>query len=280
MKATQLMLEQLSVVQNFRVDLVHRKSMIPMNRIPFFLVLLFPFVYLYSGCAHAQQMDATETELWEPIPPVVAPLPVYGEPPEDAIILFDGTSMDAWMRPDGQPPGWSIEDGMLVINPGRGDIITREKFGDIQLHLEWSIPVDVRGSAQGRGNSGIFLQSRYEVQVLDNWENPSYVNGMAGSIYKQHIPLANPARPPGEWQTYQIFYKAPVFDQNGQVERPARVTVLLNGVLVQNNVEIYGPTVWRGLPEYSPHGIDGIRLQNHSSGNRVRFRNIWVRRLD
>ncbi len=232
-----------------------------------------------ANCQNNDEITDPElTEIWEPQPPVVEPAPLSSEPPADAIILFDGTSLDNWVSVDGSEAEWDLGDDHMTVRPGTGDIITRQEFNDIQLHVEWRAPEEIDGEGQGRGNSGIFLQNRYEVQVLDNWENPTYSNGMAGSIYKQHIPLANPAKRPGEWQRFDIFFKSPVFDDDGNVEEPARFTVMLNGILVQNNVEVFGPTVYIGPPEYEPHGAAGILLQDH--GDYVSFRNIWVRELD
>jgi hypothetical protein len=244
--------------------------------------LLIGMLLVTATVANCQQggeiRDPEITEIWEPQPPVVQPVEVNGEPPEDAIILFDGTSLDNWERRDGSDVLWTLGDGYMTVTPRTGDITSKQKFKDIQLHIEWRAPEVINGEGQGRGNSGIFLQERYEVQVLDNWENLTYSNGMTGSIYKQHIPLANPAKRPGEWQTYQIFFKSPVFNGDGELEKPARITVLLNGILVQNNVEIYGNTVYIGEPSYSAHGEAGIRLQDH--GDYVSFRNIWVRELN
>ncbi|MEX0994104.1 MAG: DUF1080 domain-containing protein [Balneolaceae bacterium] len=219
-----------------------------------------------------------DTEVWEPEPKVVKPENISIEKPDDAITLFDGTSFGEWESLNGGEVEWTLSGDHMTVNPGTGGIKTKRNFKDIQLHIEWRAPTEIDGEGQGRGNSGIFLQNRYEVQVLDNWHNRTYSNGMAGSIYKQHIPLANPAKRPGEWQTYDIFFKAPIFDDNGNVEEPARVTVILNGVLVQNNVEIFGPTRYIGEPEYEAHGPDGIQLQDHT--DLVSYRNIWIRELD
>jgi hypothetical protein len=234
------------------------------------------------------------TEYWTPVPPVVS-APVDA-PPSDAVVLFDGTNLDAWEPAQSRDKMWRLEDGAMVvvadrhtpeeagrIAPNHADsnwsgIRTKQAFGDVQLHVEFRTPAVVKGSSQGRGNSGIFLMDRYEVQVLDSYENATYVNGQLGSIYKQYPPLVNPARPPGEWQTYDIIFLAPRFGPDGQVLEPARMTVLLNGVLVQHNAELRGPTVWRGEPKYSPHPAKvPIVLQNH--GDLVAFRNIWVREI-
>lgn len=239
---------------------------------------LFLFAWiLQTGCGQAQ--DPPEwTEVYEPEPAVVAPSPLFTPPPSDAIRLFDGSDLSEWQSGDGSDAEWELSGNHMTVTPGNGDIHTRREFGDVQLHLEFRAPEVIDGDGQGRGNSGVFLQERYEVQVLDNWNNPTYVNGMAGSIYKQHIPLANPARQPGEWQSYDIYFKAPRFDEAGTLLEPARITVLLNGVLVQNNVELLGPTVFRGSPSYESHGMDSIRLQDHT--DRVSYRNIWIRPLD
>lgn len=247
-----------------------------------FLKLLPLLLLVMTATANCQNSDEVTdpelTEIWEPQPPVVEPGDYSSEPPSDAIFLFDGTSFDNWESIDGSEVEWTLGDGYMTVAPGTGDIITTRNFTDIQLHVEWRAPEVIDGQGQGRGNSGIFLMNRYEVQVLDNWDNLTYSNGMAGSIYKQHIPLANPAKRPGEWQSYDIYFKAPRFDENGNLEKPARFTVVLNGVLVQNNVEVFGNTVYRGAPGYETHGPAGIRLQDHS--DHVSFRNIWVRELD
>ena len=218
------------------------------------------------------------TEAWEPVPPVVTPGDAAA-PPSDAIVLFDGSSLAEWesTRQGGGDAPWRIDGDAMTVVGGSGGVRTRRSFGSIQLHLEFRTPAEVRGEGQGRGNSGVFFQERYEVQVLDNYENTTYPNGQVGSVYKQHIPLVNAARPPGEWQTYDIFYTAPHFDADGEVVRPAYVTVIHNGVLIQNHVEIRGPTEYIGLPSYEAHGPAPLMLQDH--GNPVSFRNIWVREL-
>ncbi len=224
-----------------------------------------------------QQKNPESTELYQPVPPVVTP----GEgtkPPSDAIVLFDGTNLNEWINDKGEPAGWTVADGCMTVKPGTGIIKTKRGFGDCQLHIEWRSPVVVTGEGQGRGNSGIFLQNRYELQVLDSYENKTYVNGQAGSIYKQSIPLVNVCRKPGEWQSYDIIFLAPRFSENGRVAVPARITVLQNGVVIQNNTEIRGTTPYIGLPEYIPHGMkEPISLQDH--GNLVSYRNVWIREL-
>lgn len=224
-----------------------------------------------------QEKNPESTELYQPVPPVVTP----GEgtkAPSDAIVLFDGTSLNEWINDKGEPAGWTVADGCMTVKPGTGIIKTKRGFGDCQLHIEWRSPVVVTGEGQGRGNSGVFLQNRYELQVLDSYENKTYVNGQAGSIYKQSIPLVNVCRKPGEWQSYDIIFLAPRFSENGRVAVPGRITVLQNGVVIQNNTEIRGTTPYIGLPEYIPHSMkEPISLQDH--GNLVSYRNIWIREL-
>lgn len=226
----------------------------------------------------AQEFDPKVSEVWEPVPPVVTP----GEnnaPPSDAIVLFDGASTSEWeMVNDGSPLKWEVSDGAMTVKPKTGAIRTKREFGDFQLHIEWRTPSEVVGKGQGRGNSGIFLQSRYELQVLDSYNNATYSNGQAGSIYKQHMPLVNASRGPGEWQTYDVIYTAPRFNEDGIRTSPARVTVLHNGVLIQNNVAILGTTEYRRMPQNVAHGKAPLMLQDHS--NPVSYRNIWVRPLD
>ena len=225
----------------------------------------------------AAEDDPKLTEVWEPEPAVVTP-GAGSAPPSDAIVLFDGTDLSAWQHADGRDAEWSVAGGAMTVTPKSGDIQTRQGFGDVQLHIEWATPSVVEGEDQGRGNSGVFLQGLYEVQVLDSYNNRTYSNGQAASLYKQHIPLVNASRAPGEWQSYDIVFEAPRFSADGAVERPAYITVFHNGVLVQNHVELKGPTVYRGKPEYSAHPDRlPIMLQDHS--NPVRYRNIWVREL-
>jgi hypothetical protein len=212
-----------------------------------------------------------------PHPPTVTPASQPGGAPSDAIVLFDGTNLSQWelRKPGGR--SWKVENGYVEVVSGAGDLATKEKFGDCQLHLEWAAPAEVRGTSQNRGNSGIFLQGRYEVQVLDSYQNPTYADGQAGALYGQWPPLVNAVRKPGEWQAYDIVFEAPKFD-SGRLVKPAAMTVFLNGVLLHNHKELMGPTVHRQLPQYAPQPAeDSLVLQDHQQP--VRYRNIWIRRL-
>jgi hypothetical protein len=221
-----------------------------------------------------------------PHPPVVTPGTQPGAAPSDAVVLFDGRDLSHWravtLNTTGytahpEPPDWKVEGGSMEPVHGGRDIATREKFGDVQLHVEWYEPTGARGSSQSRGNSGVFLQGLYEVQVLDSYQNPTYADGQAGAIYGQWPPLVNAVRPPGEWQTYDIFFEAPRFD-GAKLSEPACLTVVLNGVLVQNHRRAMGPTVYRQAAHYVPQPAeDSVVLQNH--GSEVHFRNIWARNL-
>lgn len=218
------------------------------------------------------------TEVWKPEPRIITPGASASAAPSDAIVLFDGKSTDAWVGTDGGPIKWNIADGALTVKGGAGEITTKEKFGDCQLHIEWRTPVEVKGDGQGRGNSGIFLMGKYELQVLDSYNNRTYSNGQAGSIYKQLIPLVNASRKPGEWQTYDVIFTAPRFNEDGTVKMAARITVIHNGVLVQNNATLAGSTQYIGIASYEKHGdSEHIKLQDH--GNPVSYRNIWIRKL-
>jgi hypothetical protein len=200
-----------------------------------------------------------------------------GRPPSDAVVLFGGKDLSHWLDEKGGPAAWTVEDGAMVVKAGAGAIHTRDEFGDCQLHVEWAAPTPGQGTGQGRGNSGVFLFGRYEIQVLDSLGNKTYPDGQASAIYGQYPPLVNASRKPGEWQTYDILFTAPRF-KDGQLERPAYATVLHNGVVVHNHAELLGPMAHRQLPKYAPHGPKGpISMQDH--GNPVRFRNIWVREL-
>jgi hypothetical protein len=234
------------------------------------------------GILAAQEQDKKtpeSTETWEPKPRKITAGVNPGDAPSDAIVLFDGKDLDNWTALEGGPAPWTVKDGVLTVAPGKKDIKTKKEFGDFQLHIEWRSPakVDPAKKGQARGNSGIFLQERYEVQVLDNFDNETYSNGQASSVYKQHIPLVNACRKPGEWQTYEIFFTAPRFNEDGRVVSPAYLTVIHNGVLTQNHVAIFGPTEYIGFPVYKPHQKAPLRLQDH--GDLVSFRNIWIREL-
>lgn len=226
-------------------------------------------------------MKAGMTEFWTPQPvKVVADIADnVVAAPSDAVILFDGTSSSAWSSGDGSPCEWVVKDGIMTVAPGKGLIVTKEKFSDCQLHIEWRAPEDVTGESQGRGNSGVFLQNRYEVQILESEGTETYANGQAGSIYKQYPPLVNSTRPAGQWNIYDIIYTAPTFKKDGTLKSHATITVIHNGVVVQNNATILGRTEYVGIPKYKEaHGDDVIMLQDH--GNPMQFRNIWLRRLD
>jgi hypothetical protein len=231
-----------------------------------------------------------DTEVWEPVPPVVDPGPYVGpvSAPADAIILFDGTNLDAWAATrGGGDAGWSVHDGVVSVVQSAGGIHTRQHFRDYQLHLEWRVPEGVIGSGQARGNSGLFMAwdldrgQGYELQILDSYNNATYVNGMAGSTYKQAIPLANPLRPPGQWQVYDVIWRAPRFAEDGSLVEPARVTAFLNNVLIQDNIAMEGETYYIGKPKYLPFERAPIHLQAHGDpGPTLSFQNIWIRELE
>jgi hypothetical protein len=249
------------------------------------------FTALMAGSffmANAQEKAKPEdTETWEPIPKVVTPGSTFRDAPSDAIILFNGKNLDEWVQNNDESPAkWDVKDDILTVNKKYGNIETKRKFTNYQLHLEWRVPASITGTGQARGNSGVFLASigkgdaGYELQVLDSYNNKTYVNGMAGSLYKQAIPLANPGRKPGEWQTYDVIWNAPVFNEDGSLKTPAHATVFFNGVLVENNFELKGPTLYIGKPEYKAHGPSPIKLQAHGDKSEpLSFRNIWVREL-
>jgi hypothetical protein len=228
-----------------------------------------------------------DTEVWSPVPKVVAPGATSGAAPADAIVLFDGKSLDAWVNTKGKTPAeWPVADGAFTVNKKVGNIETKQSFNNYQLHLEWRIPTVISGTGQSRGNSGLFLASTgdgdggYELQILDSFENKTYVNGQAGSIYKQSPPLVNAMRKPGEWQVYDVVWTAPTFNADGSVKSPARVTAFHNGVLIQNNFELKGGTVYIGTPQYKAHGPSPIKLQAHGDPSEpISFRNIWIREL-
>lgn len=218
-----------------------------------------------------------------PLPRVVTPgtcstEATPGKAPSDAVVLFDGSNLDHWKHENGKPAAWKLAEGAMTIAPGSGALVSKDEFGDCQLHIEWSSPIPPKGGDQGRGNSGVMLFAKYEIQVLDSYQSITYADGSAGAIYGQYPPLVNASRKPGEWQSYDIFFTAPRFKPDGSVETPAYATVIHNGVLIHNHTALLGPMVYRALAHYSPHGPKGpILLQDH--GNPVRYRNIWVRPL-
>ncbi len=256
------------------------------NSIIFFLLIL-------TIQSTAQKGDPKITEIWSPVPKVITAGKTSTDPPSDAIILFNGKDASAWQSKKGKPFNWKVEDSSIIVvpfaedgdysaeekqnNPVQG-IQTKQGFGDCQLHIEWKTPAIVKGDGQGRGNSGVFLMGRYELQVLDSYNNVTYSNGQAGSIYKQHMPLVNVSRPPGEWQSFDILFTAPQFYADSSLKSAARMTVLQNGVLIQNNVEIWGSMQYIGVPKYEKHSAkEPLLLQDHR--NPVSYRNIWIREL-
>ena len=246
----------------------------------YFLFLLAATISLWSLAQGVNRAggDPKLTEYWAPEPKIITPGKTAADAPSDAIILFDGSNFNKWQMVKGGDVKWTLDKGAMTVASGTGNIRTKEGFGDCQLHIEWRTPAEVKGDGQGRGNSGIFLMGRYELQILDNYNNKTYVNGQAASIYKQLPPLANACRPPGEWQTYDIIFTAPRFYENGTVRSQARITVLHNGVLVQRDAVLMGGTQYIGVANYEMHGEkEPIELQDH--GNPTSFRNIWIRPL-
>jgi len=242
------------------------------------------------GLANANaQAKHEDTEFYTPVPKKVTPGKTTTEAPSDAVILFDGKNLDQWVMTDDrtQPAKWTVANGQLTVDKKTGNIETKQSFGNYQLHIEWKVPQNITGTGQLRGNSGLFLASMgkgdlgYELQILDSYDNKTYTNGMAGSIYKQTTPLVNPSRKPGEWQTYDVIWTAPTFKTDSSLNTPARVTVLYNGVLVQNNFELKGPTQYVGEASYkSAHGPLPVKLQAHGDKSEpVSYRNIWIRAL-
>ena len=248
-------------------------------------IILINTILLFAiNSVNAQQSkNPKDTEAWSPVPKVVS----MQNTPADAIILFNGGNLDQWVSvKDKSAAKWTVKDNIFTVNKGTGNIETKQSFSNYQLHIEWLIPANITGSGQGRGNSGLFLASTgtgdsgYELQLLDSYNNSTYSNGQAGSIYKQAIPLVNASKKPGEWQSYDIVWTAPVFNDNGSLKSAARVTVLHNGILIQNNVEIKGETVYIGAPFYKKHGPLPIKLQDHGDPSEpISFRNIWIREL-
>jgi hypothetical protein len=255
--------------------------------IQFSKVLALSALLAVAAPVYAQKARPEDTEVWQPVPQVVTPGATCTAPPSDAIVLFDGKNLGQWVSTrDKSPAKWTVANGVMTVNKSAGNIETKKSFKDYQLHIEWKIPSDITGSGQARGNSGVFLASTgpgddgYELQVLDSYNNKTYVNGQAGSIYKQAIPLANPARKPGEWQAYDVVWTAPTFNDDGSLKIPAYVTVFFNGVLVQNHFQLQGQTLYIGKPFYKKYDTAPIKLQAHGDKSQpISFRNIWVREL-
>ncbi|MGI8636567.1 MAG: 3-keto-disaccharide hydrolase [Segetibacter sp.] len=242
----------------------------------------------FTSALVSAQAKHEDTEFYTPVPPVVTPAAAnFAAPPKDAVVLFDGKSLDNWVTTNDTTKAatWDVAGGVMTVNKTGGNIQTKQSFQDYQLHIEWKIPTNITGTSQARGNSGLFLASigkgdaGYELQIMDSYNNPTYVNGQAGSIYKQFAPLVNPNLPPGQWQSYDVAWKAPRFNQDGTLQSPARVTVYFNGILVQNNVELKGPTLYVGQPSYKAHNAaNPVKLQAHGDKSEpISFRNIWIR---
>ena len=248
-------------------------------------LLIFFVVLLLSAVPACAQVDPK----WQihdpnrPLPAVITPgtastQDTPGKPPSDAFVLFDGSHLSPWLSSDNTPAKWKLENGYMEVVAHTGNIHTKDSYGDCQLHVEFSEPTPPHGESQERGNSGVFLKGEYEIQVLDSYENKTYADGQAAAVYGQYPPLVNAARPPGQWQTYDIIFHGPRFDASGKLLRPARVTVFHNGVLVQDNVELTGPTGHHVRPPYKP-GPDKAPLALQDHGDPVRYRNIWIREL-
>lgn len=257
-----------------------------MKKFSLLTVLAVAFISLSANAQEKQYpkpeaMRPGMSEFWTPQPKIITPGEAKtNSAPSDAIVLFDGKDLSKWEQPDGSAAAWVVKNGIVTVNKKSGDIRTKEKFGSFQLHLEWSVPVDIQGESQSRGNSGVYLQGKYEIQILDNYKNETYANGMAGSIYKQTAPLANPMRKPGDWNVYDIIYTAPVFKEDGTYLYRPRVTIIMNGVVVQNNTEILGTTEYIGFPKTEKHGDGPILLQMHGDPSKaISFRNIWIRKM-
>ncbi len=256
-----------------------------------FLLLLLSIAFQSEA---QQKGDPALTEIWSPVPKVITPGKTDASPPSDAIILFNGKDVSAWQsKKNHKPFNWKVEDSVITVvgfaedaeysaeekqkNTVQG-VQTKQAFGDCQLHIEWRTPAIVKGNGQGRGNSGVLFMGRYELQILDSYDNPTYSNGQAGSIYKQRIPMVNVSRPPGEWQSYDVIFIAPQFYDDSTLKSPGRMTVFQNGVLVQNNAELWGSMQFIGVAKYEKHAAkEPLLLQDHR--NPVSFRNIWIREL-
>jgi hypothetical protein len=229
----------------------------------------------------AQAQQWPQHSMDRPRPPVVEPGPERppAPAPKDAVVLFDGANLSQWRAEDGSAAKWTVQDGYVEVKPGTGMLASARGFGDVQLHVEWATPAVVTGEGQERGNSGVFLMGIYELQVLDSYQNDTYPDGLAGAIYGENPPLVNASRPPGHWQTYDIVFHRPHFKADGSLERPARMTVFWNGVLIQDNFELVGPTANKARPPYHAHP-DKLPLKLQDHGNPLRYRNIWIRELD
>ncbi|MES2180005.1 MAG: DUF1080 domain-containing protein [Gemmatimonadota bacterium] len=246
------------------------------------IALLAPVLANAQTPARAPKPE--DTEYYTPEPKVIVPGAMNADAPSDAIRLFDGKNLDEWVGPNNKPAGWTVANGIMTVDKKAGDITTKRNFDNYQLHLEWRIPADISGSGQARGNSGLFLgtgpEGGYELQILDSYVNKTYVNGQAGSIYKQSPPLVNAMRKPGEWQVYDVIWTRPTFNADGSLKTPGRVTAFHNGVLVQNDYALKGTTPYIGPPKYAAHGASPISLQAHGDPSApISFRNIWLREL-
>ena len=249
-------------------------------------VLAFTLVRAIPALAQQPAGRPEDTEVWTPVPPVVTAAVTSGAPPSDAIVLFGGRNLNEWVTAGDttKPATWMVRGGVATVTKAGGDIQTRRRFTNYQIHLEWRVPRDVSGTGQRRGNSGLYVGATpdggYELQVLDSYRNTTYVNGQAASVYKQHIPLANAMRKPGDWQVYDVVWTAPTFNADGTLRSAAYITAFHNGVLVQNHVQLKGDTKYIGAPAYRAHGPLPIRLQSHGDpGPQVSYRNIWLRPL-
>jgi hypothetical protein len=257
-----------------------------------FLLVAATFAFALHAVAQAPAGDKPkheDTEFYQPVPPVVTPAATVGMPPSDAVVLFDGKDLSQWVAAkDGvSAPDWDVHDGIVTVKKGGlGSIQTKQKFGDYQIHIEWKIPTTIQGESQARGNSGLFLASTgpgdagYELQILDNYINKTYTNGMLGSLYKQSVPLVNAARKPGEWSSYDVVWTAPRFNADGTLKTPAYVTAFENGVLVDDHFQMKGETLYIGKPFYKAFNTAPIKLQAHGDKSEpISFRNIWVREV-
>ena len=267
-----------------KINTMIKNNISPIKIALFVSLVIFTVSHLAAQPPAPTPMKPEMTEFYEPVPPVVTPGKATTNAvitaPSDAIVLFDGSDLSKWKNKDGGAAQWDVKNGVFTVKKGTGDISTIQEFNDFQLHIEWSVPANITGSGQARGNSGVFLQGVYELQVLDNYNNKTYVNGQAGSMYKQTAPLKNAMRPPGEWNVYDVIYTAPRFKEDSTLFSPARVTVIHNGVVVQNNTTITGSTPYIGLPKYRFHGKGPIKLQDHGDPSApISFRNIWIREL-